>query len=182
MKGVSKHCPVCNIDFFSSDNRKKYCSKSCAAKHNNTVFVKRIRTARGYFCEHCGGEISGSGKKFCSSQCSADHRYTEKIAMWVSGDYDASRQSGEISSWARNYLLKQSNHACSKCGWSVANPTTGKVILTLEHKDGNWQNNRFDNLEVLCYNCHTLTKTFGSLNAKNELVSVSRRQANRVGT
>ena len=27
--------------------------------------------------------------------------------------------------------------------------------------------NSIDNLEVLCYNCHTLTETFGSLNAKS---------------
>lgn len=178
----SKHCPVCNDEFVAKDSRKKYCSRSCAAKHNNTVFIKRPRTARGYSCKHCGGLIIGSGKKFCSRQCFIDNRYSDEIRQWLAGADNASRKSGALASWARSYLLKNSNFSCSKCCWSIPNPKTGKVILTIEHKDGNWQNNKFDNLEVLCYNCHTLTETFGSLNAKNELVTVSRRQANLVGT
>lgn len=73
--------------------------------------------------------------------------------------------------WARSYLLDRSGNACSKCGWSIPNPVIGKPILTIEHKDGNWLNNHFDNLEVLCYNCHTLTETFGSLNKGNSTFS-----------
>lgn len=66
--------------------------------------------------------------------------------------------------WARNHLLELANYSCSKCKWNTPNPVIGKPILTVNHIDGNWKNNEFGNLEVLCYNCHTLTPTFGALN------------------
>lgn len=44
------------------------------------------------------------------------------------------------------------------------NPITGKPILTISHIDGNPSNHSPNNLEILCFNCHTLTDSFGSLN------------------
>jgi hypothetical protein len=61
-------------------------------------------------------------------------------------------------------LIREVKNRCSKCGWAKKNPRTNTVILTVNHIDGDWKNNKKENLEVLCYNCHTLTETFGSLN------------------
>ena len=38
---------------------------------------------------------------------------------------------------------------------------------TVNHKDGNKANNKEDNLDLLCPNCHSLTKNYGSLNKGN---------------
>jgi len=35
----------------------------------------------------------------------------------------------------------------------------------MHHKDGNRSNNKEDNLELLCPNCHSLTDNFGILNS-----------------
>lgn len=41
-----------------------------------------------------------------------------------------------------------------------------KIPLTLHHIDGNHGNNKIDNLQILCYNCHAMTENFGPLNKK----------------
>lgn len=37
-----------------------------------------------------------------------------------------------------------------------------KLTLHLEHKDGNHRNNKIDNLEILCPNCHSQTSTYNT--------------------
>ena len=41
-----------------------------------------------------------------------------------------------------------------------------KIVLQLEHKNGNNTDNRLENLEFLCPNCHSQTSTFTSKNSK----------------
>ena len=41
-----------------------------------------------------------------------------------------------------------------------------KIVLQLEHKNGIHNDNRLDNLEFLCANCHSQTQTFGGGNCK----------------
>lgn len=46
-----------------------------------------------------------------------------------------------------------------------------KLVLELEHKDGNNQNNIRENLEALCPNCHSLTPTWRGRNKSNVKVT-----------
>jgi 5-methylcytosine-specific restriction endonuclease McrA len=39
---------------------------------------------------------------------------------------------------------------CSRCG------NKDRRVLTVHHKDGNRKNNKIDNLEWLCRNCHCI--------------------------
>jgi hypothetical protein len=68
-----------------------------------------------------------------------------------------------VSSHIRHYLL-QTLGACVICGWAERNPVTSRVPLHIDHVDGDWRNNRPDNLRLLCPNHHALTATFGALN------------------
>jgi hypothetical protein len=51
-----------------------------------------------------------------------------------------------LSTSIRNYLLKKVNYQCELCGWNKINPITGKVPLEIHHIDGDYQNNRPENL------------------------------------
>ena len=48
--------------------------------------------------------------------------------------------------------------ACEECGISEWNGK--RMIFELDHIDGNNKNNSFDNLKILCPNCHSQTPTF----------------------
>ena len=72
--------------------------------------------------------------------------------------------SGEIKlqygSSIRKYIILNNvfEYKCNKCG---INEWMGeKITLEIEHKDGDNWNNKKENLEFLCPNCHSLTSTF----------------------
>lgn len=157
--------PNCLADISAKERRAKYCSRSCAAKVNNSAHPKRATPDR--FCP-CGEKLKYHQKTFCSSKHSALYRNKLYIDRWLIGLENGSKANGSLSTIVRNYLLEESGYACSECGWNRPNPVLGRPILSVEHRDGNWKNNVRDNLVVLCYNCHTLTETFGALNAGSE--------------
>jgi 5-methylcytosine-specific restriction endonuclease McrA len=47
---------------------------------------------------------------------------------------------------------------CEECGIKEWNGR--RIIFELDHIDGNNKNNSFDNLKILCPNCHSQTPTF----------------------
>jgi len=49
-------------------------------------------------------------------------------------------------------------------GWGERNPFTGLIPLEVEHIDGNYKNNRPENLILLYPNCYSLTKNYRGAN------------------
>lgn len=56
---------------------------------------------------------------------------------------------------------------CEKCG--ITEWMGKEIVFHLHHKDGNHINNKLDNLEVLCPNCHSQTDTFAGKNSKKNI-------------
>lgn len=54
-------------------------------------------------------------------------------------------------------------HVCVGCGLG-AEWNGLPLVLPVDHKDGDWSNNRIENLRFLCPNCHSQTPTFGRRN------------------
>lgn len=55
---------------------------------------------------------------------------------------------------------------CELCGWAQQAPD-GRVPVELDHVNGDRNDNRLENLRVLCPNCHALQPTHRGLNRKN---------------
>lgn len=153
----------------TGDYRAKYCSQSCAAQVNNWKHPKRLPACivKCFYCGDCFKAAASHRRKYCSRSCSTRARrdaYLERINCWEMDGSSLSSADGTLPGPVRTHLIKQAGEQCTQCGWCKKNPVTGSVILTVNHIDGNWKNNTRSNLEVLCFNCHTLTPTFGALN------------------
>jgi hypothetical protein len=55
---------------------------------------------------------------------------------------------------------------CCRCGWHEKAIDAEFTPCELHHKDGNNRNHAFENLELICPNCHSLTDTYRSKNKK----------------
>lgn len=106
---------------------------------------------------------SNNINKFCCVSCRKQYEYEQYIIRWKNGAESGSRGTG-VSRYVRKYLFNKYNNSCCKCGWNQINKSTMLCPLDVEHIDGNHKNNKEENLELLCPNCHSLTPTYKALN------------------
>ena len=146
-----RRCKVCgkNIQVKKSHAKRgwgKYCSKKCQTKAQFN--------GKWLHCDYCGKEIyrtprdfkkSKSKKFFCSRNChcsweNENIRCGENAPNWITG-YNVYRR-----------LLKKyvKSEKCSICG------INDKRVLVVHHRDSNRKNNKIENLEWLCRNCHSI--------------------------
>jgi hypothetical protein len=163
---------------------KKYCSLSCAAKVNNKgqIFSEERKSKiakahittglyarRNRFCLYCNVLLKNSQLKYCSVKCHVDYQYSKYIKLWKSDVVDGNRgiTTRYICLYIRRYLIEKFKNKCSQCGWNQIHPMTKKVMVEIEHIDGNSENNTENNLTLLCPNCHALTPFYKNLNKGN---------------
>lgn len=93
--------------------------------------------------------------KYCSNKCQQEYKFkTITITEVLNGrcrSIDAKKK----------YLRLTKGDVCVECGQgNVYNEK--KLVLQLDHIDGNSDNNSVENLQLLCPNCHSQTETFGN--------------------
>ena len=141
-----KKCTHCST-ILSYDNRhKKFCNSSCSVTYNNLQRGKKIA-----HCIHCNLILNGRLGKYCSTKCQVDYRYKLKLDSGI-------HSNGVVKRW----LTETYGYKCMCCGITEWN--NKKIVLELEHKDGNSENNDLVNLELLCPNCHSQTPTYKAKN------------------
>lgn len=147
---LSVKCDTCNSDFekeskYVKDGKKNYCCKKCQNKGQ--------RKGKYFECSYCGEEVyrspaeikkSKSGNFFCNKSCSNSYgnihyRNAENSPNWKDG-----------SKSYRERAFKEYDNKCNKCGFDK------KAALQVHHIDENRSNNKLENLEILCANCHCM--------------------------
>jgi predicted nucleic acid-binding Zn ribbon protein len=154
-----KICLTCSKEIPYEKRMNQFCSHSCSATFHNK---NRITRKKNETCLFCGKSLRGiSGLKYCTKQCQIDYQRKQVIEKWQKGKF--SGNSGktyiQLSAHIRSYLFKKYDNKCAKCGWGEMNPYSKKIPLETEHIDGNFENNKEENLTLLCPNCHSLTPT-----------------------
>ena len=156
-------CAQCNMAIpYKNQHVSKFCSRSCSAKFNN---ARRAKVEKRE-CAYCGEQYSRSQKqigKYCSRSCASKSK--GQLTLWLSGEISGTTSSGLMGIYIRSYFLEIYHEKCQICGWGERNGYTGNSPLEIHHVDGNYMNNRPENLQLLCPNCHSLTSNYKKLNA-----------------
>ena len=115
-------------------------------------------------CAYCGKKVyrtisriekNESGYFYCSRACGNRHKNLLKIPT----DDESSRNY-------RRKAFGKYNHACAVCGWDE-----DIRILEVHHKDENRENNKIENLCILCPTCHRkITLHYYTLTDDNILI------------
>jgi len=147
----NKKCKICGREFYIKPfHAKKGWGKYCSIKCRSKAQFK----GKWVECNNCGKKIyrtprdfrkSKSKKFFCSVSChcsweNKNVRCGVNAPNWIVGEN------------AYRTLLRRTGvkEACRRCG------NSDKRVLAVHHKDGNRKNNKIDNLEWLCRNCHCI--------------------------
>ncbi len=155
-----------NISYKSyilADKNPKFCSHSCSATYSNKM---RAIIKDDNFCLCCGETLKKNADSFCSHSCFGEFAYLSSINKWKLG-IEFPNKHLKIPRYIRIYMFSKYNNKCSCCGWGEINPSTNKSPLEIEHIDGDYTNNKEENLTLLCPNCHSLTPTYKALNKGN---------------
>jgi len=178
LKKEQKTCLQCGITMITliSESRK-FCSKSCSATYHNFIRGdKRInyddiieKENKVYkVCENCENEYPidrremSRSRKFCSHKCQQKFQKNRKFSKIENNNLvDITTRT------IKKFLIEKCGNKCMDCGWGETNQFSGRVPIELEHIDGNSENNKLDNLKLLCPNCHSLTSTYKALNKGN---------------
>ena len=91
---------------------------------------------------------------------------------WKKNKYDYSKFQSDTymkNGRALPILIFKRGHQCERCKLTKWNDVN--IPLEVHHKDGNRFNNKEENLELLCPNCHALTDNYRGKNIKKLPVS-----------
>ncbi len=158
-------CAFCACVLPYEKRRYKFCNRSCAASYNNQGVVRNPRKVeRRTHCLRCNRPFKGAGILYCTQECSHLHRQELFAENLVNGTKPLA--AGSIPA-IRRCLIRLRGEQCEECGWSKRHSDTGRVPIEVHHVDGNFENNRVENVRLLCPNCHSLTPTFRNLNKGN---------------
>jgi len=143
------------VDFLV--NRVYNCSRMSFIEYNFNPFLGKPM----HDCFVCG---KPTNMRYCNDICRTKAEDIIVLEKWLNGTLNPLNKQLVIKSFIRDVLKRTSGNKCSRCGWKEVNPKTNKVPLHIHHIDGDFRNNKYDNLSVLCPNCHSLTENYGSLN------------------
>ena len=145
-----------------------------ASKEARNAYQEAYRRAKGIkprktriapACAVCSSPVPPSNGRYCSGACHYFDTTQRKIDAWLFDNWNPPHAGeGAVPEYIKRYCLATYGEQCIQCGWAKRRSKDGRIPLTWDHIDGDCSNNRFDNLRLLCPNCHALTDTYGSLN------------------
>lgn len=115
-----------------------------------------------FTCLGCDGEFRGpSWRSYCSNACQFLARQAVLVEAWLSTGQ--ANIAGNRTHYVRRYLLAQQEHRCALCA-SQQYWQGEPLVFVLDHIDGDAENNRRENLRMVCPHCDSQLPTYKSRN------------------
>lgn len=113
-------------------------------------------------CKWCGKIYSSRGAKyFCSREC-YNHYHSQENYQKYLDDNSIAYGFKNMQNY-KKYFLEDQNHKCAICGiedtWN-----NQKLVLILDHINGNADDNARENLRLVCPNCDSQLDTYKAKN------------------
>lgn len=111
-----------------------------------------------YNCLNCGTENKYSHSKvnkFCNNICQGQYKWKYETIPRIELGTKADPTT------LKKYLVEKRGEVCEECKIS-STWNNKKLVLQLDHIDGNSDNNLPDNIRLLCPNCHSQTDTYSA--------------------
>lgn len=90
-----------------------------------------------------------------------DHRGPKKLSWWEVLVLRANGRRQKAHVLRRALLETGREYRCAGLGCSLSEQWLGNpLVLHVNHKNGDWLDDRAENLEFLCPNCHSQTATY----------------------
>jgi 5-methylcytosine-specific restriction endonuclease McrA len=158
---MKKNCPKCEGEH---EKDGPFCSRKCANSRDFTAETRKKKSdsAKRYAAANKDKlkRIAAARWKDTEKQLAFREAMKQKSKRYI---FDTPfEQLGPDS--IRKKIIFEQEGKCNNCGiyeW------LGKLItLEIDHKDGEKKNNARENLEGLCPNCHSQTKTWRGRNKR----------------
>jgi len=147
-------CNYCNSAIPYKKKINKFCNHSCSCSYNNQGVIRNKNSTLKNKCVKCG-ELTRN-IKYCSQICRVQDLIDIIIREIKATGVLPTYQSGEISIGARRFLIDKRGRKCEEC---KNNTWMGFPIpIEFHHKNGNPDDNKEKNIQILCSNCHSLTR------------------------
>lgn len=105
-------------------------------------------------CLVCGKENNTPQAKYCSNKCQLVFQRKQKVE-----DKIANHRT------IKNHLIDIRGYGCEQCGLKIW--LEKSIPIEMDHINGIYDDNRLENLRLLCLNCHGLTPTYRAKNKGN---------------
>lgn len=136
--------------------------------NNKETFNKDKRFIK--VCKNCEKEYISHPKRksnFCCRECYNKYKHKYKYLNYLENQ---DLYLGKTNMhWIKTHILEEQNYRCAIC--KCKNTWNNKdLIFILDHIDGHSNNNRRDNLRLICPNCDSQLETYKSKNKNSDRV------------
>lgn len=115
-----------------------------------------------FTCLGCGGDFDGpSWRSYCTNACQFLARQAVLVEAWLMTGQASI--AGNRNHYVRRFIAAEQAHTCAVCG--CPQEWQGRpLVFVLDHIDGDAENNRRENLRLVCPNCDSQLPTYKSRN------------------
>lgn len=168
-----KLCDNCDIPFHTKDKRTKHCSGLCKGtkyrQYSDKDIIdkaKEVKSLRGLLLalnlRAVGGNYTNMKRHLQRLDIDTSH-WTGR--SWCKGEQLKDWQDYTSIGALKPHLITQRGHKCESCFLSLW--LNKQIILEIHHIDGDRSNNLYDNLQLLCPNCHSMTDNWRGRKSKD---------------